>query len=133
MYDASVEYQLTNSDLGESDTVIAVSGGEQVLAETTEIRVVRKDHSFWRWPASAGSLMPHGVKSAPKVIDGMRLEPGNFDMISYDYRGMTKTAGEHHIKGRSLRSSPRVGKPSTWRRETVDTTSRQEVGTCSAW
>ena len=32
--------------------------------------------------------------------------------------------------GRSLRSSPRTGKPSTWRRQTVDTACRQEMDTC---
>lgn len=45
---------------------------------------------------------------------------------------MTKTAGERRAGGRSLRSSPRAGKPSAWRREAVDTASRQEVGGCPA-
>lgn len=47
--------------------------------------------------------------------------------------GMTKTAGERCAGGRSFRSSPRAGKPPTWRREAVDTASRQEVGACPAW
>ncbi len=46
---------------------------------------------------------------------------------------MTKTAGDRRAEGRSLRSSPRAGKPLTWQREAVDTASRQEVGTCPAW
>lgn len=41
-----------------------------------------------------------------------------------------KATDERHGRGRSLRSSPRTGKPSTWRRETVDTACRQEVDKC---
>lgn len=45
-------------------------------------------------------------------------------------RGMTKATGERHGKGRSLRSSLRAGKPSTWRREAVDAAGKQEADTC---
>jgi hypothetical protein len=40
---------------------------------------------------------------------------------------MIETADDRHDEGRSLRSSPRAGKPLTWRREAVDTGSRQDA------
>ena len=44
------------------------------------------------------------------------------------HRGRTTEAtGDHAQRGRSLRSSPRTGKPSTWRRQAVDTTCKQEM------
>lgn len=43
---------------------------------------------------------------------------------------MIETADDRRNEGRSLRSSPRAGKPLTWRREAVDTVSRQEAGKC---
>ena len=43
---------------------------------------------------------------------------------------MIETADDRRDEGRSLRSSPRAGKPLTWRREAVDTVSRQEAGKC---
>ena len=42
-------------------------------------------------------------------------------------RKMAKATGERRRRGRSLRSSLRTGKPSTWRREAVDTDCQQEV------
>ena len=41
--------------------------------------------------------------------------------------GMIQATDDRIAWGRSLRSSPRAGKPSTGRRETVDTVCRQEV------
>ena len=57
---------------------------------------------------------------------------GTFDWLS-PTRGMIKTADDRRSKGRSLRSSPGTGKPSTWRRKAVDITLQQEVGLCPAW
>ncbi len=48
-------------------------------------------------------------------------------------QGMTKTADDRRTKGRSFRSSPGTGKPSTWRREAVDRMLQQEMGLCPAW
>src|SRR3954452_8674982 len=45
---------------------------------------------------------------------------------------MIEMADDRRDEGRSLRSSPRAGKPFTWRREAVDTVSRQEAGECLA-
>jgi hypothetical protein len=39
---------------------------------------------------------------------------------------MAEAIGERAKRGRSLRSSPRTGKPSAWRRRAVDTTCKQE-------
>jgi hypothetical protein len=43
---------------------------------------------------------------------------------------MIETADDRHDEGRNLRSSPRTGKPFTWRRKVVDTVSQQEAGKC---
>lgn len=40
---------------------------------------------------------------------------------------MAKVMGDRTDKGQSFRSSPRTGKPSTWRREAVDAVCRQEA------
>ena len=40
---------------------------------------------------------------------------------------MTEATGDHAQRGRSLRSSPRAGKPSTRRRQVVDTLCKQEM------
>ena len=44
---------------------------------------------------------------------------------------MAEATGERAKRGRSLRSSPRAGKPSTWRRRAVDTLCKQEMDTLS--
>lgn len=71
----------------------------------------------------AANRNPSGIESGPKTDKGLLSEPGNPAGASF---GMTKATGERTSRGRSLRSSPRAGKPSTWRRETVNTVSRQE-------
>jgi hypothetical protein len=43
---------------------------------------------------------------------------------------MIEMADDRRDEGRSLRSSPRAGKPFTWRRKAVDAVSRQEAGEC---
>ena len=43
---------------------------------------------------------------------------------------MIETADDRHDEGRSLRSSPRAGKPLTWRRKAVGAVSQQEAGKC---
>lgn len=67
--------------------------------------------------------IPPGVELGPKTNKGVLSEPGNPTGASF---GKTKVTGERSSGGRSLRSSLRAGKPSTWRRETVNTVSRQE-------
>lgn len=77
--------------------------------------------------------IPHGVESAPKAGKRFDTEPKNLVIASDDSeRRMTEVTSDRDNKGRSLRSSPRAGKPSTWRREAVRTASKQEVDSCPA-
>jgi hypothetical protein len=77
--------------------------------------------------------IPHGVKSAPKAGKRSVAEPKNLVVTSGGLRPrMTEATSDRDDEGRSLRSSPGTGKPSTWRREAVDTASRQEVDACPA-
>jgi hypothetical protein len=75
--------------------------------------------------------IPHGVKSAPTAGQRSVTEPKNL-VVASEIVGprMAEATSERDDEGRSLRSSPRTGKPSTWRRGAVDTASRQEVGLC---
>ena len=78
--------------------------------------------------------IPHGVKSAPKAGERSVAEPKNLVIASGAFRRrMAEATSDRDDEGRSLRSSPGTGKPSTWpkkprRREAVDTASKQEAG-----
>ena len=73
----------------------------------------------------------HGVESAPKAGERSVTEPKNLVVASGSFRHrMAEVTSDRGDKGRSLRSSPGTGKPSTWRREAVDTASRQEGDLC---
>jgi hypothetical protein len=75
--------------------------------------------------------IPHGVKSAPKAGKKSDTEPRNLVVASGTFGcRMVEATSDRDDEGRSLRSSPRTGKPFTWRREAVDTASRQEVDLC---
>ena len=75
----------------------------------------------------------HGVESAPKAGERSVTEPKNLVVASGSFRHrMAEVTSDRGDKGRSLRSSPGTGKPFTWRREAVDTASRQEVDACPA-
>ncbi len=77
---------------------------------------------------------PHGVKSAPKAGKRSETEPKNLVCASVAFRRrMAEATCDRADEGRSLRSSPRAGKPPAWRREAVDTACRQEVGLCPTW
>lgn len=74
---------------------------------------------------------PHGVESAPKAGERSETEPKNLVIASgASERRMTEATSERDDRGRSLRSSPRTGKPFTWRRKAVGTACKQEVGSC---
>ena len=76
---------------------------------------------------------PHGVQSAPKAGERSVAEPKNLAVASgIDGLRMAEATSDRDGRGRSLRSSPRTGKPSTWRRGAVDTACRQEVDSCPA-
>jgi hypothetical protein len=94
-----------------------------------QLAVRQPRHEFaWR-----RGRIPHGVESAPKASKRSVAEPKNLVTISGGFgRRTTEAASDRGAEGRSLRSSPRTGKPFTWRREAVDTACKQEAGTCPA-
>jgi hypothetical protein len=67
---------------------------------------------------------PYGVESNPKSAKKFCRNLGTLLPLPI---WMTETTGDRGNRGRSLRSSPRTGKPSTRRREAVGTVSKQEV------
>jgi hypothetical protein len=75
--------------------------------------------------------IPHGVESALKAGERLDTEPKNLVITSgASERRMAEATSDRDNEGRSLRSSLRTGKPSTWRREAVDTASKQEADLC---
>jgi len=81
------------------------------------------EHQSAKEPARVADQSPHGVKSDPKAVEGVLLEPGIRTVAPL---GVTKAIGDRDGTGRSPHSSPRAGKPSTRRRGTVDTECKQE-------
>lgn len=74
---------------------------------------------------------PHGVESVPKAGERSITEPKNPAIApGVSKRRAAEATSDRGDGGRSLRSSPRTGKPFTWRREAVGTASRQEVDLC---
>ncbi len=106
------------------------AGGAPICAENTRIRDVRTiARQYVAQPAVAMDRIPHGVESAPKTDEGSMSEPGNLAMTSLAFGPeMIETTDDRCREGRRLRSSPRTGKPSTWRRGAVGTECQQEVG-----
>jgi hypothetical protein len=127
MSEASVEHALHQIGSGWSGRK---AGGAPIRAESPRIRVARTiARQALAQLVVANARNPHGVESAPKTDKGSSNEPGNLATTSPALKlEMIETTDERCRKGRSLRSSPRAGKPPTWRRETVGTASRQEVG-----
>jgi hypothetical protein len=126
MSEASEEHGLHQTGSGWSGRK---AGGAQVRAETTRIRDGRATaRQILVRSAVTKVPNPHGVESAPTTDKGSSSELGNLTMTSSANKPeMIETTDERHREGRRLRSSPRTGKPSTWRRETVSTASQQEV------
>lgn len=77
--------------------------------------------------------IPHGVQSAPRAGERIDTEPKNLIIASGNSEcRMAEATSDRDDEGRSLRSSPGTGKPSTWRREAVDTAGKQEADSCPA-
>jgi hypothetical protein len=77
--------------------------------------------------------IPHGVKSVPKAGERPITEPENPATASgVSERWKAEATSDRGVGGRSLRSSPRAGKPFTWRRGAVGTASKQEADICPA-
>ena len=80
----------------------------------------------------ARGRIPHGVESAPKADEGATMEPGNPPAFPAPSEArMIEATDERARRGRSPHSSPRTGKPSTWRRQAVDTVCKQEMDVMS--
>lgn len=82
-----------------------------------------EEHQSTKKSAKVVDQIPHGVKSDPKAVKGILLEPGTRAAASL---GKAKAIGERDGTVRSPHSSPRAGKPPTRRRGTVDTECKQE-------
>lgn len=128
MVEASVQHDPRQMEVGGRGGRKA--GGAPIRFETMRSRgarlIVRQAVAQ---SAVAKAQSPHGVESAPTTDEGASSEPGNLATTSPAPKPkMIETTDERRRKGRSLRSSPRAGKPTTWRRGTVSTASRQEVG-----
>lgn len=135
MADASLEYGTCQLGSGRVGPWLALgTGGGLVRAEDTRTGGVRPAaRQLRRVFAWCRSRNPHGVESAPKAGQRSNSEPKNLIFASRPaWVGMTEATGDRVDEGRSLRSSPRAGKPSAWRREAVETVSQQEVGSCPA-
>ena len=109
-------------------------GGELVRAVCTRTRGAQPAARQLRYGlAWYRGQIPHGVESAPKAGERSVTEPKNLVVASGGFQHrMAEATSDRDDKRRSLRSSPGTGKPSTWRREAVDTASRQEVDACPA-
>jgi len=127
MFEASVEHEPHQFGSGWGSRK---AGGVPIRTGPLRIRGARKfARQVLAELAMADARSPHGVESAPKADKGRLDEPGNLATTSSALKPkMIETTDERRREGRSLRSSPRAGKPSTWRRETVGTAGRQEVG-----
>ena len=127
MFEAPVEHGPHQTGSGWGDRKV---GGAPIRAEIPRIRGAQiTARQVLAQPAVAKVQNPHGVESAPTTDERSLSEPGNLAMISPTSKSkMIEMTDECHRVGRSLRSSPRAGKPSTWQRETVSAASRQEVG-----
>ena len=88
-----------------------------------------------RAPVGHAGQSPHGVESAPAADERYLTEPENLAAFSArpDPWGglMIEATDDRCGEGRSLRSSPRMGKPSTWRREAVNAACQQGATTWS--
>ena len=94
------------------------TGGVPMPAEITGVRGARiAARQLQGQLAVPCNRNPNGVESVPKADEGTIVELGNLAAASPNE--MIEATDDRRSKGRSLRSSPRTGKPFTWRREAV--------------
>jgi hypothetical protein len=134
MADAPVEPRTRQLGSGRVDSWCEPRiGGVSVRAMRTwtgsALRAARQPRYGFAW---CRGQIPHGVESAPKAGERSVTDPKNLVASGGFRHRRAEATSDRGDKGRSLRSSPRTGKPSTWRREAVDTASRQEVDACPA-
>lgn len=126
MSDASVKHGIRRTG---SRRIGRKAGGAPVPAGVSGIRGMCgcTCQSFVQLAVAKGRN-PHGVKSVPTADEGTLSELGNLAAGSpADRWEMVEATDDHRREGRSLRSSPRAGKPLTWRRKAVDRANRQEA------
>jgi hypothetical protein len=132
---------MSNASLSADPANAEVGGRAARLCEASDRAEISRTGGVWATtgqpssvPARHEGRNSHGVKSAPNADKRSRAEPGNLSPASLHpaqpSAAMTEATGDRESEGRSLRSSPRTGKPFTWRREAVSTASRQGVGVC---
>ena len=80
-------------------------------------RPCRATHSTMGFPLSHRPEPP-GVEHGTYGRTGWQSEHGNLLAFAFDGQGLSAVTGEEGQGGRSLHSSPRSGKPATWRRGT---------------
>lgn len=76
--------------------------------------------------------IPHGAKLVPKTSERTETEPKNRAVASPSLKRTIEVTDDRDGAGRNPRSSPRTGKPFTWRRGIVGTAGRQEADSCPA-
>ena len=72
---------------------------------------------------------PPGVEHVTYRRTGRESEHGNLLAFAFDGQGLSAATGYEGQWGRSLRSSPRSGKPATWRRGTGERYAFEAGGT----
>ena len=75
---------------------------------------------------SYGGTVPDSSRDIVGLYGGRGIIAGNLGTASLLPFGMAEATGDRSAAGRSPRSSPRAGKPLTWRRGTVDRADMQE-------
>lgn len=133
MADAPVDLNIRRLGSGRIDLWLTPQVGG-VLVRCLDVRTggVRRAARQQRYElAVCRCPIPHGVQSVPKAGERSSTELGNPAIApGASTRRAAEATSDRGDGRRSLRSSPRTGKPFTWRREAVGTASRQEVDLC---
>jgi hypothetical protein len=103
---------------------VTMTDGALISSSIVEIGDALSMHQPLREFTLRNGQNPYGVESNPKSAKNFCRNLGTLLPLP---AWMTETTGDRGNRGRSLRSSPRAGKPSTWRREAVGTVSKQGV------
>src|SRR6185437_12971871 len=102
-------------------------GGEPNGLGGSRFRGASTMHQPGVTPALTSGRIPHGVESVPKASERSAAKPKNRADASLSKKEMIEATDDRDGVGRNPRSSPRAGKPPTWRRRIVGTASQQEV------
>jgi hypothetical protein len=103
---------------------VTMTGGALIPSSIVGIGGASLMHQLLSAITLLNGQSPHGVESNPKSAKNFCRNLGTLLSLPI---WMTETTGDRGNRGRSLRSSLRTGKLSTWRREAVGTVSKQGV------